>query len=453
MTTEKKINEIIEGNIWKQLLLFSLPLLAGNLFQQLYNTVDSVIVGNYVGKNALAAVGSSMVIINMLIGFFMGLATGAGVLISQYYGAGDEKKVHDTVHTDIAAMLVSSAVLTVGGYFLTPWILRMMGTPTEVRDSSELYLRVFFLGITGLVIYNTGSGILRAVGDSKRPLYYLIAASITNVILDFVFVIFMNLGVLGVALATDIAMFLSAGLTVRTLIKEHDMYRFVWKDLKIQKSYLLDMIKVGLPAGMQQSVISFSNVIVQAKINSFGAAAMAGCGAYNKVESFVLLPFMSMSLASTTFVGQNIGAKKFDRVKKAANVSFVLTFIVTEVLSIFVYMFGSSILGIFTSDAEVIRYGTWQLRYMAPFYVICAFSNVCSGVIRGSGEATIPMLIMVGNFCVVRILWLTIMPLFITDITIVFWGYIITWITCAAMMYLYYKKGNWLKKYIVETIA
>lgn len=445
-TTQK--NGITEGVIWKQLLLFSAPLLIGNLFQQLYNTADSIIVGHFVGKNALAAVGSSTVVINMLIGFFMGLATGAGVLISQYYGAKDERRVHEIVHTGMAAMFISGILLTILGVFLTPLIIRSMGTPAEVQNSSILYLRVFFLGITALVIYNMGAGILRAVGDSKRPLYYLIAASVTNIILDFVFVIFLDLGVLGVALGTVISEIVSAVLTVRALMKDREMYQFHPLEMRIRKGFLGMIIRVGLPAGVQQSVIAFSNVIVQSRINSFGAAAMAGCGAYTKIDAFVILPFMSLSLAITTFVGQNIGARKWDRVKKSAHASFAIAAVITTLLSVFIYLSGSRLLQIFTSDTDVVRYGTMMLRWMAPFYLLCAFSNVCSGVIRGSGQTTVPMLIMVGNYCLLRIIWLSVVPRFFHDIRVVFLSYIITWITCAAMMILYYKKGKWLSRYI-----
>ena len=440
-------NAITDGVIWKQLLLFAAPLLVGNLFQQLYNTADSIIVGNYVGKNALAAVGSSSVIINMIIGFFMGLATGAGVLVSQYFGANDEKSVHDTVHTGMMAMVFSGLFLTVLGILLTPAIIRLIGTPEEVQSSSILYLRVFFIGITFLMVYNMGAGILRAVGDARRPLYYLIAASLTNIVLDFVFVLFLDLAVLGVALGTILSELLSAVLTVRALMRETDVYRLVLKDLRVQKRYLLQIVRVGLPAGIQQSVIAFSNVIVQSHINSFGSAAMAGCGAYTKVDAFVTLPFMSISLASTTFVGQNIGAQKWDRVKKSARTSFFISTLITIVISALIYVFGSQILSVFTSDEEVIRFGTMQLQWMAPFYVLCGFSNVCSGVIRGSGETTIPMLIMVFNFCVLRVIWLSVMPMFIHDITIVFLSYIVTWTTCAVMMMIYYKKGKWLTRY------
>lgn len=439
-------NSITNGIIWKQLLLFSAPLLVGNLFQQLYNTVDSIIVGNYVGRNALAAVGSSTVIINMIIGFFMGIATGAGVLVSQFYGAGDKKGVHDTVHTGMLAMVYSGIILTGLGIALSPVIIHLMGTPQEVQSSSILYLRVFFIGITALMIYNMGAGLLRAVGDSKRPLYYLIAASICNIILDFIFVLFFKLGVLGVALGTVFSEILSAILVLLALMRDTDCYQLILRDLHIHEKHLIAIVKIGLPAGLQQSVISFSNVIVQSKINVFGAAAMAGYSAYTKIDSFVTLPFMSLSLASTTFIGQNIGAKKWDRVKKSARTSFLFSAVITIVLSAVIVILGKKLLAIFTGDTDVIYYGTLMLKYMAPFYIICAFSNVCSGIIRGAGETKIPMLIMVGNYCVLRIIWLSIITIFVHNIIVVFLGYLITWSTAAIMMFIYYKKGSWLSR-------
>ncbi len=444
---QQHANTITEGTIWKQLLFFSVPLLIGNLFQQLYNTVDSIIVGNYVGRNALAAVGSSTVIINMIIGFFMGIAAGAGVLISHFYGAKDKQAVHDVVHTSMLAMIYSGIILTAAGILLTPVIIHLMGTPQEVQSSSILYLRVFFLGIIALMIYNMGAGLLRAVGDSKRPLYYLIAASVCNIILDFVFVLFFKLGVFGVALGTVFSEILSAALVVTALMRSNDCYRLILRDLHIHEKHLFSIIKIGLPAGIQQSVISFSNVIVQSKINMFGAAAMAGYSACTKIDSFVTLPFMSLSLASTTFIGQNIGAKKWDRVKTSARTSFVFSAIITVLLSVLIVIFGRRLLAFFTSDTDVIQYGQIMLNCMAPFYILCAFSNVCSGIIRGAGETRVPMLIMVGNYCVLRIIWVSIITALIHNIVAVFSGYLFTWTTAAVMMALYYKKGNWLSRY------
>ena len=450
VSEEVKINGITDGVIWKELLKFSAPLLIGNLFQQLYNTVDSIVVGNFVGSDALAAVGSSVVIINMLIGLFMGISAGAGVLVSQYYGARDVRGLQGTMHTGLASMFVCGIVITVLGIIFSPFIVRAIGTPPEVESLSVLYLRIFFLGSVPLVIYNMGAGLLRAVGDSKRPLYFLVVACVTNIILDLVFVLVFDLGVAGVAIATGVAQAVSAVLEIYVLMHDDDIYRISLRKMKIQKSYLLSIIRIGLPSGIQQSVISFSNIIVQSKINIFGAAAMAGYSAYNKVDSFIMLPFMSIGLASTTFVGQNIGAKKWDRVKKSANTSIAISASVTVVLSALVFIFGTNLIGLFTSEPDVIEYGHLMLLWMAPFYVLCCFTNICSGIIRGAGEATIPMFIMVGNYCVVRIIWLTVMTKLFHNIDIVFAGYPVTWLTAAVIMAIYYKKGDWLRRYTRE---
>lgn len=447
VTEEVRVNGITEGVIWKELLKFSAPLLVGNLFQQLYNTVDSIVVGNFVGADALAAVGSSMVIINMLIGLFMGIAAGAGVLVSQYYGAHDKRGVQGTMHTGLASMFYCGIILTVLGILTAPFIVRAIGTPEEVEEMSVLYLRLFFLGSVPLVIYNMGAGLLRAIGDSKRPLYFLIVACVVNIVLDLLFVVVLDMGVAGVAIATGIAQAVSAVLVLYVLAHDDDIYRISFRKMKVQRNYLSSIIRIGLPSGIQQSVISFSNIIVQSKINFFGAAAMAGYSAYCKVDTFIMLPFMSIGLASTTFVGQNIGAQKWNRVKKSANTSILMSVTITLILSLLVFLFGGHLIRLFTSESEVIEYGLLTLKWMAPFYILCCFTNICSGIIRGAGEATVPMFIMVANYCVLRIIWLTVMTGVFHNIEIVFAGYPVTWLTAAIIMAVYYKRGSWLRKY------
>ena len=317
MGQKQKTKQVImtEGVIWKQLLAFSMPLLVGNLFQQLYNTVDSIVVGNFIGSEALAAVGSSNSLINLIIGMFMGIATGAGVIISQYYGAKDEQKLHWAVHTCMALSLIGGALLIVLGVLLSPLILRLMGTPEEVMPNSVAYLRIFFCGSLFNLVYNMGAGVLRAVGDSRRPLYYLCVSSVVNIILDMVFVVVFRMGTAGVGYATVIAQAVSSVLTVRALMKTEDSYRLVPSRIRIDRRMMKRILKLGIPSGIQQSIISLSNVIVQANINGYGAAAMAGYGAYSKVDGFAMLPLQSFCMASTTFTGQNIGAKKARRVK------------------------------------------------------------------------------------------------------------------------------------------
>ena len=316
LTGKKKTMDMTEGVIWKQLVAFALPLLIGNLFQQLYNTVDSIVVGNFVSTQALAAVGSVTPIINMLIGFFSGLATGAGVVISQYFGAHNGSMVHKSVHTTILMTIVLGVIFTFVGIGLAPVMLRFMSTPDDVMGSSSEYLRIYFGGVIGLMLYNIASGILRAVGDSKRPLYFLIVSSVVNVVLDLVFVIVFKMGVAGVAWATILAQFISAGLALYSLARSDGDYRFVIRDLRMDWMVLKKVVRIGLPAGLQMAITSFSNVFVQSYINAFGSSCMAGWTSYSKIDQFVLLPMQSLSLSATTFVGQNLGAGKLARAKK-----------------------------------------------------------------------------------------------------------------------------------------
>lgn len=301
-----------QGNIAKQLVWFAIPLLIGNLFQQLYNTVDSIVVGNFIGDNALAAVNSSGSIIDLLVSFFMGLSLGGSVLISNYFGAQDKIGVKKSVHTAMALALVSSIIVTVIGVVLTPTILQLVKVDSQVIDQSIIYLRIYFLGITGLIIYNMVSAILRAVGDSKHPLYFLIVSSIVNIILDLVFVVVFKMGIAGVAIATTIAQIFSAILSIFILMKSTEMYKLTLRQIKFYPDVLRKTVKIGLPSAMQNGVVSFSNIIMQTNINVFGTYAMAGSGSYTKIDGFAILPVISFAMALTTFVGQNKGfVKKF----------------------------------------------------------------------------------------------------------------------------------------------
>ena len=322
-----------EGVIWKELLLFSVPLLLGNLFQQLYNAVDSVVVGNYIGAQALAAVGSSAPVINLLVSFFMGLSVGAGVIISRYFGARNMESLQDSIHTSLALTMTAGIFMTLFGIIFSPTILRWIGTPSDVMSSSVLYLRIYFGGILSVMLYNMGSGILRAVGDSKNPLYFLIVSSITNILLDLLFVIVFDMGIAGVGWATLIAQTISAVLTLLLLIKTKQEYKVTLKKIRFHKDKLIEIIRLGLPSGIQNGVVSFSNVIVQSNINAFGSLAMAGCGAYTKIDGFAILPVMSYSMALTTFTGQNMGAKKYDRVKQGARSGIIMSLLTTIAIS------------------------------------------------------------------------------------------------------------------------
>lgn len=441
---DMKENSMTSGNILKQLVLFSLPLLLGNLFQQLYNTVDSVIVGNFVGKSALAAVGASAPIINMLVGFFMGLATGASVVISQYYGAKDEKRLHDAVHTSMALTIVVGIAMTIIGTILSPLLVSLIGTPQDVFDNATLYLHIYFYGVLGLMVYNMGSGILRAVGDAKRPLYFLILSSIINIVLDYVFVVYVNMGIAGVAWATLIAQCTSAILVLLLLMRTKEPYRIVLKDLKMDKEMLKKVVSIGLPSGIQQSIVSFSNVIVQSYINGFGSGAMAGNSAWTKIDSFIMLPMQSFGLAATTFTGQNLGAKKTDRALKGARTALWLSIAVTISLSILVFFNGTTLLNVFSSDEEVHYYGTMLMNTYVPSYVFLCMVQIFAGVLRGAGDATPPMVTMIVCYVVIRQIYLAIISHFAHSFILTMMGFPLTWTLCAFCLYLHYRKKTWL---------
>ncbi len=433
-----------EGVIWKQLLLFSFPLLIGNLFQQLYNTVDSIVVGNFIGSQALAAVGSSNSLINLIIGMFMGIATGAGVIISQYYGARDEKKLSWAVHTCIALSLIGGVLLSVLGVALSPLILGWMGTPEDVMDNSVIYFRIFFSGSLFNLLYNMAAGILRAVGDSKRPLYYLCVSSVINIILDLVFVVIFSMGIAGVGYATIIAQAVSAVLAILALMGTKDIYRVELKKIAIDYRMMKRILAIGIPSGLQQSIISLSNVIVQANINVYGSAAMAGYGAYNKIDGFVMLPLQSFCIAATTFTGQNIGAGRKDRVKRGIFEGLAISFSYTLILSPILYWKTGDLLQIFSSDPEVLNYGVTVFTILLPFYCLLSVHQILMGTFRGAGKTMVTMLIGVGNMCVLRMIYINGLVPFFPSFEAVMLCYPITWTTTTLMDVLYCWKGKWM---------
>lgn len=449
MNKEKSKNRglMTEGVIWKEILLFSIPLLLGNLFQQLYNAVDSVVVGNYIGAQALAAVGSSAPVINLLVSFFMGLAVGAGVIISRYFGARKKEELHIAVHTSLALTFAAGLVMTLIGVLISPYVLQWVGTPSDVMDSSVLYLRIYFLGILSVMVYNMGSGILRAVGDSRNPLYFLIVSSVTNIILDMLFVIVFHMGIAGVGWATLIAQTISAVLTMLLLMRTKEEYQVKLKHIRFHKHMLYEIVRLGLPSGLQNAIVSFSNVIVQSNINAFGSLAMAGCGSYTKIDGFAILPVMSYSMALTTFTGQNMGAKKYDRVKQGAKTGILMSVITIVCISALLLILGPNVLAIFSSDPTVINYGLYKMHVLAPGYIFLAISHAFNGIIRGAGITTVPMIVMVTCWCGLRMAWiLTSVPLF-HDIGVVFMGWPLTWVASALWLFLYYRKGNWMTRY------
>lgn len=435
-----------EGVIWKQLILFSIPLLIGNLFQQLYNTVDSIIVGNYVGSQALAAVGASTPIINLLVGFFMGIATGAGIIISQFFGARDNKRLKASVHTSFALSIWAGVFLTIIGIVFSPYILKLMGTPANVFDDSVLYLRIYFLGSLFLLLYNMGAGVLRAIGDSKRPLYYLCLSSVINIILDLVFVVGFKMGVAGVALATLIAQGVSAILLMIQLMRSKESYAVNLKDVKVDKFVLKEIIIVGIPTGLQQVIISLSNAIVQSSINSFGSDAIAGCSAYLKLDGFMILPIMSFGMAATTFTGQNLGAKQYDRIYKGLRTSLYITTIYTVFACVIMYFFGGDALRIFTQEESVLHYGRVMLNTIVPAYLALALMQSLVGTVRGAGKTMVTMVISILSLCVVRVWWILTVLKVAPSIEGVFLGYPISWVVGFILMALYAWKGNWLPR-------
>lgn len=441
-TTRKGL--MTEGVIWKELLLFSVPLLLGNLFQQFYNAVDSIVVGNFIGPQALAAVGSSAPVINLLISFFMGLSVGAGVTISRYYGARHTQRLQDAVHTSMALTLVIGFVMTFAGVALSPHILRWIGAPADVMADSVLFLRIYFMGSLSILIYNMGSGILRAVGDSKSPLYFLIASSLINAGLDLLFVGVLKIGIAGAGLSTLIAQTISAVLVLLVLVKTKGEYKVKLRKIKFHRHMLYEIVRIGLPSGLQNAIVSFSNVIVQSNINAFGSLAMAGCGSYTKIDGFAVLPVVTFSMALTTFTGQNMGAKKFDRVKKGSRTGILMSVFTTVSITALLLLFGPYVLKIFSSNKTVIQYGLDMMKILAPGYIFLAISQAFNGIIRGAGMTTVPMVVMVSCWCGLRMLWILLAVPIAHNISVVFLGWPITWLASAIWLFIYYKRGKWM---------
>ena len=438
--------DLTKGPIGRQIVQFTVPLLLGNIFQQFYNAADTVIVGRFVGKEALAAVGSSGSLINLLVSILMGIAVGAGVVVARYYGARQYQEMRDTIHTTIAFGLIAGVVMSVLGVLITPVILRWMQTPESVLDSSVLYFRIYFAGVLTTVMYNIGSGIYRALGDSKRPVYFLIIATLINVVLDLLFVAVFHMGIAGAAIATVISQAVSMVLVFYTMMREDTVYRVSWREIRIHRRFLRQIIAIGLPSGIQNGIVSLSNVVVQSNINSFGDVAMAGCGAYNKLDGFALLPAGSFSLALSTFVSQNIGAKQYDRAKKGAAFGLIAAMVISELAGVFIYFTAPQLVGFFNDDPEVIRYGVLMARNIVYAYALVAYSNAMAGVLRGAGLSRVPMFVMVGCWCVLRVIWIQIMVPLTQDIRMVFWSYPITWVVSVTILTIYFFKVDWLHK-------
>lgn len=437
-------NTLTEGPIWKNILLFALPILLGNLFQQFYNTFDAWCVGNFLGEDALAAVSSSGSLIFMLVGFFNGVAMGAGVIIARDYGARHYADVRRAIHTDVAFGLVAGVLLSVVGVAFSPTILRWMGTPEDVLPQSVSYFRFYFCGAVFTVMYNIFVGILHALGDSRHPLIYLIISAFINVVLDLLFVAVLKMGVGAAAMATTISQGISAVLCGLRLMKLEKEYCLVLRDIRFHWNVLWDIIRFGLPSGVQNSVIALANVVVQSNINSFGKEAMAGCGAYSKIEGFAFLPITCFTMALSTFVSQNLGAHQYDRVKKGVRFGIACAMLLAETVGILSYLFAPQLIGFFNDAPVVVDFGTMHMRTICLFYFLLAFSHCIAAVLRGAGKATVPMVTMLVCWCLLRVSYITVAVRIVNQLTTVSWAYPITWICSSTVFLIYFLKVDWM---------
>lgn len=443
---EKVIEPMTSGSIGKRMMFFALPLLLGNLFQQLYNTVDSLIVGNFLGSSALAAVSSSGSLIFMLIGFLSGISAGAGVVISQYFGAEDVPNIQRAVHTTVAFGIAAGLLMTIVGILLSPQILAWMGTPESVMPESISYLQIYFSGSLGFVLYNVFVGILQAVGDSRHPLYYLMASSVIKLVLDILFIGFFHTGVGGAALATVISQVFSAILCFVQLLRTKESYQLRLSSIRFDLPMLGRIIRIGLPSGVQNSIIAFANVVVQSYINAFGEMAMAGYGAYTKIEGFAFLPINSFTMAMTTFVGQNLGAGQTERTRKGARFGILVTVVMAELIGVIVMLFAPQLIAAFDSTPAVVQFGVEKARTAALFYCLLAYSHSVASVIRGAGKAVVSMLIMMTFWCVVRVAFLAVSIPFTHSVLMMYAVYPLTWALSSVAFFFYYRRANWLNQ-------
>lgn len=433
-----------DGPIWKRIIAFAVPLFWGNLFQQLYNTADSVIVGNFLGNNALAAVSTSGNLIFLMVGFFNGIAIGAGVVTGKYFGAGDSGNLKRSIHTTIIFGLACGVILTIAGVLAAPRILVLMGTPDEVLPQSLAYFRVYFAGSLAFVMYNFFVGILQALGDSRHPLFFLIISSFTNIVLDLLFVGGMGMGVWSAAFATILSQFLSAFLCLRQLMKGNEVFRLRIREIRPDRQMLKQIVKNGVPAGVQNSIISVANVFVQSNINAFGATAVAGCGSYSKIEGFGFLPITCFALALTTFISQNLGAREYERAKKGAVFGALCSLTIAEIIGLAINLLAPVLIGAFGGGPEAVGYGVQWARTVTWFYFLLAFSHCMAGILRGAGRSVIPMFVMMICWCVIRVSYISIAVRIVPDIRTVFWAYPLTWALSSVVFLVYFLKSDWI---------
>ena len=437
-------NNLTEGSIWKGILLFAMPILLGNIFQQFYNTFDSWCVGNFIGENALAAVSSSGSLIFMLVGFFNGVAMGAGVIIARFYGARDYAAMRRAIHTDVAFGLVAGISLSIIGVVFSPTILRWMGTPAEVMPESVVYFRYYFCGAVFSVMYNIFVGILHALGDSRNPLIYLMISTVVNILLDLLFVAVLKMGVGSAALATTISQGISATLCCIRLMRMDQECRLIPREIRFHMESLGQIVRIGLPSGVQNSVIALANLVVQSNINSFGKEAMAGCGAYSKIEGFVFLPVSCFTMALSTFVSQNLGAKQYDRVKKGVGFGIGCCVVLAELVGVLSYTFAPGLIAFFNDAPAVVDFGTRHMRTICLFYCLMAFSHCIAAILRGAGRASVPMFTMLACWCLIRVTYITIAVRVVNELTTVSWAYPITWVCSSVVFLVYFLKADWM---------
>ena len=437
----RKDADMTVGNIWLHMIRFSVPMAVGLLFQQLYNTVDTLVVGQFVGKQAQAAVGSTGPIINTVVGLCAGLAAGASVVISQRYGAHDEEGLRRAVHTTVALTFIMSLVTTVLGQLIILPMLRFMQTPDDVLAESAQYLSIYFAGVSGILFYNLGSGILRAVGDSRRPLYFLILSALLNTALDLLFVLVFGMKVDGVALATVLSQVLSALLILFTLTREKGNYGIRWRQVRIDRQSLRQILRLGLPSSVQAAVTSFSNVFVQSYINYFGSACMAGYGVYGKIDAFALIPVQSIGMSSTTFVGQNWGAKQTARAREGVRTATLMSLISTAALGLLVFVLARPLMSLFSPEEDVIEYGIRFIHIVTPFYLCICFNQIYAGALRGVGDATVPTVIMLASFVAFRQVYLAVTKALGAGFTAVALAYPVGWILCSTLLVIRYLRS------------
>ena len=428
------------GPIAGTIVRFAIPVFLGNMFQQLYNAVDSLIVGNFVGRDALAAVSSSASLIFLFTGLVQGIFIGAGVVIARFFGARETGKVQKAVHTTMAFAFSAGFIMTALGIVITPWILRLMGTPDSVLPNSILYFRIYFAGFLAVVVYNAVTGIMQAVGDSRHPLYYLMISSVLNVILDLLFVAVFKWGIAGAGAATVISQVVSAALGLIRLMRSDTEVRVFPHMVRFDGRMLKEIMRIGMPSGLQNSIISLANVVVQSNINAFGAMAMAGCGSYSKVEGFAFLPVASFTMAITTFISQNLGAKQYARARRGAGVGIICCITIAELIGITINLLAPQLVGMFNADPEVISFGVNMARTTTLFYCMMSYSHCMAAVMRGCGRSMVPMIVMLVCWCVIRVTYITVTVHFIPDIRVVYWAYPITWALSTIVYSAYYLK-------------